>query len=298
MLRRRNISCLNSQLCICLVLPLHSKVQSASVPHSKQESHVLPGLSVSRVVQWEFNSESLAHLGLRLIDASKDADAIETLAVRHQLDRQQNPSFVDLVLQLGFAWEMVKSKRLSQSWLPDRCVDAFRELADHVLGSHVAGLRAPGGHAPSWSMVLVYEGELRKAAYRYVRDGASPDLREAIKRACNAPEVMSAFFVVPFTLAGSEQASSVEPTSLAMPAPETWWQRGGGKGKGKGRASQVEKIIGKSYRTPDNKCICFWFNRKTGYQQEDCKYEHVCQRCFAKHSYVHCPLVKRPTSDE
>ena len=47
----------------------------------------------------------------------------------------------------------------------------------------------------------------------------------------------------------------MEPMSLAMPAPETWWQRGGGKGKGKGKASQAKKIIGKSYRTPDNKCI-------------------------------------------
>ena len=103
----------------------------------------------------------------------------------------------------------------------------------------------------------MYEGELPKVAYRYVRDGTSPDLREAIKRACNAPEIMSTFFVVPFTLAGSERASSVEPTSLAMPAAETWWQRGSGKGKGKGKASQLKKIIGKSYRAPDHKCICF-----------------------------------------
>ena len=35
--------------------------------------------------------------------------------------------------RLGLAWEMV-SKHLSQSWLPDRCVDAFRELADQEHG--------------------------------------------------------------------------------------------------------------------------------------------------------------------
>ena len=200
--------------------------------------------------------------------------------------------------RLGFAWEMVKTKHLSRSCLPDRCVDAFRELSDHVLGSHVAGLRAPGGHAPSWSMVLVYEGELRKAAYRYVRDGTSPDLHEALKRACNASEIMSTFFVVPFTLAGSERSGSMEFTSLALPPPESWWQRGSAKGKGKGKVNQVKKLIGKSYRTPDNKCICFWFNRKTGCQRADCKYEHVCQRCFEKHSYVNCPHVRRTGSDE
>ena len=200
--------------------------------------------------------------------------------------------------RLGFAWEMVKTNHLSRSWLPDRCVDAFRELSDHVLGPHVAGLRAPGGHAPSWSMVLVYEGELRKAAYRYVRDGTSPDLHEALKRACNASEIMSTFFVVPFTLAGSERSGSMESTSLALPPQESWWQRGSAKGKGKGKVNQVKKLIGKSYRTPDNKCICFWFNRKTGCQRADCKYEHVCQRCFEKHSYVNCPHVRRTGSDE
>ena len=130
--------------------------------------------------------------------------------------------------RLGFVWEMVKSKHLSWSWLPDRCVDAFRELSDHVLGSHVAGLRAPGGHAPSWSMVLVYEGELRKAAYRY-----------------NAPEIMSTFFVA-FTLAGSERASSVEPTSLAMPA----LRRGGSAAAAKARARATPARSRRSSASP------------------------------------------------
>ena len=202
--------------------------------------------------------------------------------------------------RLGFAWEMVKSKHLSRSWLPDRCVDAFRELSDHVLGPHVAGLRTPGGQSPSWSMVLVYESELRKAAYRYVRDGISADLHEALKRACAAPEIMSTFFVVPFTLAGCEQAGNAEsnPIPLVPPSAEIAWQRVGKSGKGKGKGNQVKKIIGKSYRTPDNKCICFWFNRKSGCQREGCKYEHVCQRCFEKHAYVNCPHVRRAAADE
>lgn len=43
--------------------------------------------------------------------------------------------------RLGLAWEMAKSRRGSRAWLPDRCVDAFRKLSDHVLGSKIAGPR-------------------------------------------------------------------------------------------------------------------------------------------------------------
>ena len=63
---------------------------------------------------------------------------------------------------------------------------------------------------------------------------------------------MSTFFVVPFTLAGCERASGVESTVFAPRAPESWWQRSSGK----------------SYRTPDNKCIVFGFIVKTGASEQ------------------------------
>eukprot|EP00435_Cladocopium_sp_Y103_P012644 s1590_g3.t1 len=41
--------------------------------------------------------------------------------------------------RIGLAWEMAKSRHTNRVWLPERCVDAFRKLSDHVLGSKIAG---------------------------------------------------------------------------------------------------------------------------------------------------------------
>jgi hypothetical protein len=35
--------------------------------------------------------------------------------------------------RIGLAWEMTKSRHTNRAWLPERCVDAFRKLSDHVL---------------------------------------------------------------------------------------------------------------------------------------------------------------------
>ena len=78
--------------------------------------------------------------------------------------------------RIGLAWEMVRAKHFSCAWLPERCMDAFRRLSDHVLGSRVAGLRSGDGQEPCWKLVLKYEAEVRKLAYRLIRDGEAPDL--------------------------------------------------------------------------------------------------------------------------
>ena len=69
--------------------------------------------------------------------------------------------------RLGLAWAFVKSRHANRAWINASIVDDFRKLSDHVLGSTVAGLRTSVGVGPSWSLVLTYELELRKSAYRY-----------------------------------------------------------------------------------------------------------------------------------
>ena len=56
--------------------------------------------------------------------------------------------------RIGLAWEMTKSRHTNRAWLPERCVDAFRKLSDHVLGSKIAGLRLANGQMPPWNIVL------------------------------------------------------------------------------------------------------------------------------------------------
>ena len=81
--------------------------------------------------------------------------------------------------------------------------------------------------------MLSYEQELRTAAYRYIRDGKCKDLRAALEKACDAPEVLTTHFVVPFTLGKVED--SVDMPDLAR---VPWLRHGkGGKGKGGGKAA-------------------------------------------------------------
>ena len=158
------------------------------------------------------------------------------------------------------------------------------------MGSHVAGLRPPEGHAPTWNMVLTYEAELRKAAYRFVREGVESDLGKALFRACNAPDIRSTYFIAPFILVGADRASMESPPAphpFTLSLPE---QREGEGHKGK----VLRKTIGKARLNAQGKNICFPYNRKSGCQRKDCKFAHICQRCFEKHPYFKCRQVKRP----
>ena len=163
--------------------------------------------------------------------------------------------------RLGLAWAMVAAKHSTRAWLPSNCVDCFRKLSDHVLGSSVAGLRTASGQGPTWALVLSYEMELRKTAYRYVRDGRCGSLDAAIEKACEAPDVMNTHFIVPFTLGKVESCDS---TNVGISGKGF----GGGKaGKsGKGGENLWERQWGKATKTPDGRCICWRFNKKRAAQ--------------------------------
>ena len=47
--------------------------------------------------------------------------------------------------RLGLAWDFVRTPHSTRTWLPQSCVDTFRLLSDHVLGSHVAGVKTADG---------------------------------------------------------------------------------------------------------------------------------------------------------
>ena len=134
--------------------------------------------------------------------------------------------------RLGLAWEMARSKHSTRSWLPERAVDAFRQLSDHVLGSQVAGLRSSDGRTPSWSQILLYEAEVRQRAYRYVRDGDAADLAAALGKACKAADIFTTYFIVPFTI-------SAPPPATFPPVPLQVWER---KARAKERARTMTRM--------------------------------------------------------
>eukprot|EP00973_Karenia_brevis_P052860 7348289-Karenia_brevis.AAC.1 len=68
---------------------------------------------------------------------------------------------------IGHAWTFVKL-RYMKSWLADMSPAVWRKYADFSLGTKVYGMPLPEGsgyHLP-WSIVLAYEFEIRRDAYR------------------------------------------------------------------------------------------------------------------------------------
>ncbi|CAE7746198.1 unnamed protein product, partial [Symbiodinium necroappetens] len=168
-----------------------------------------------------------------------------------------------------------------------------------LMGDKVAGLRTEDGRAPKWSLVLKYEAEVRKNAYKYIRAGEATDIGDAINKACRAPDLLAFHFVTPFSL-GAFVLSSTTTSVLALPdsphvppPPEPLFARPGkGTGKGGGKDSLkgkgVQKTIAKHKFASDGRLICFFCNKSKGCAKKDCKFAHVCQRCLGEHSYTAC----------
>ena len=197
--------------------------------------------------------------------------------------------------RIGLAWEMLRTKHSSRSWLPSRCLDGFRKLSDHILGDRIAGIHSPDGRSPAWSLILQYESEVRKHAYRLVRDGSVADLNSALSAACVAPEIYTMHFIGPLTFASASSGATPSPAADEVP----WRKRSGkGKGKGKEKGLDVKKTIRKHHRTQDGQLLCFGYNKPSGCTKKNCHFAHVCQHCLGNHSYINCRQVERVDAKE
>ena len=124
--------------------------------------------------------------------------------------------------RLGLAWDFVRSRHSTRTWLLNSSVDTLRLLSDHVLGSHVAGVKTADGCVPTWSQVLTYELELRKAAYRFVRDGTCACLNAATEKVIDSSDLLNLHFIIPITL-GKRQACSGQDGLVFRRQPLTLW---------------------------------------------------------------------------
>eukprot|EP00435_Cladocopium_sp_Y103_P020454 s3417_g5.t1 len=146
--------------------------------------------------------------------------------------------------RLAIAWEMVKTKHRNRVWLQGGLLDIFRQLSDHILGRHVAGLTLPSGQSPQWDTV----------------QGDAPTLEDGLTKAMKDAEVMNLHFIIPVTTsvaAGSASSSSRPAARPASPAAA----KGGTKGKAKGGNRPTKKL---HVKTPDGRPLCFKFNNNNG----------------------------------
>ena len=149
-------------------------------------------------------------------------------------------------------------------------------------------MKGPDRRLPAWSLALQYESEVRKHAYRLVRDGSATDLSAALSAACSAPELYTMHFIGPmsfatFASAGGDALDTQEIDSRRRP-----YGKGRGKG-GKGPAAPpIKRAIKKHSRTNDGQLICFAFNKASGCSKKSCSY---AQRCLGKHPYPALSLL-------
>ena len=192
--------------------------------------------------------------------------------------------------RLALAWLMCGTKHKNQLWISSRLVDAFRRFSDHVAGKHVAGLPILSNGAtryPTWKLVLSYEFEVRKKAYRMVRDGKSSSLADALEASWESAEITNKHFLLPLTVSADFLSDS---------------GKGGGKGaKGdnKGKGAKIEKVKKQHLKTKtgDGRKICFKFNNGKC-KLSNCTFAHVCQLCLQEGHGKKACAQKSPDESE
>ena len=134
--------------------------------------------------------------------------------------------------RIGLAWDMLATKHSNRAWLSPNMNDCMRRFSDFILGTQVAGLVA-GSRVPSWSLVLAFEHECRKAVCKWLRDGKVNTLADGYEKALSDVELLNRYFVIPFSLNTKETgwaASNVPPPPTLGDGPGRP-RKGGGKGK-------------------------------------------------------------------
>ena len=204
--------------------------------------------------------------------------------------------------RIGLAWDFLGTKHSMRSWLSKGMTDVMRRFSDYILGPQVSGLQAGETRRPSWALVLQFEYEARKAAYKWLRDGEVATLEAAFSKAMTDTEVLQRHLVIPFSLNMNIGQAWVE----SAPSGKGKGKQGRARGRGRGVQSIYKEgkpfsetfiLKGKAMKTPEGKAICWKYNRKDGCKNSNCPFAHQCQRCMGKHPYYSCPQVKRTTGE-
>lgn len=196
--------------------------------------------------------------------------------------------------------------------------------ASYLLGDQVWAMVAQdeNGHtiaSPNWRLVLQYEFNLRKKAYREMCEQGTPFVL-ALREAWDDVLTRNRFFVTPLAIASSSGSKSIEFTTSAQqavskrsasdidgyPAQRAFpvgqknkAKAKGGKGKGgkrfKGGAGGgkggLEVPKGCASITPDGKRVCYAYNDfASRCRNPQCAFfsGHVCGICFQKHPMYAC----------
>jgi hypothetical protein len=190
-------------------------------------------------------------------------------------------------------WLMLAAKFKQKAWLRDLTPKTFLDFTEYILGPKVMSMLIPKQDGtdsmvelrPSWPIVLRYEHELRKAAFKAVREGRNT-LHQALSEAVKDTELKELYFISPLALS-KHQPAREQPPNTGKPWKYSRTNEKGGKSSSKGsKGGKGSKGKGgKASHTPDGRQICFKFNNSNC--PGNCGRVHVCQvkGCYGSHSF-------------
>ena len=214
-------------------------------------------------------------------------------------------------------WLMLATKHTNQGFLVGLVRSTWERYVDHFLGKKCYSMFIPTGETTQenlvvpWHVVMHYEWECRKFAFKLCRDEGT-SLNEALMQAIRDSETKEVHFTTPIALGGPRTAAlkrtrevNIQPAQqnapgtgkkalkkaraaakaaggVAKPAPPApVGGKAGGKG-GKGRGKLQTKV--------GQREICYNFNN-AGCNNAACERLHVCQvvGCQEAHPASSCP---------
>ena len=208
---------------------------------------------------------------------------------------------------MGNSWIFAGFQQTTKRYLQDVTPKLWDKYIKYLLGEHVLGLTTSGpmssrAHDPQWEQVLHYEFAMRRHALKLVMRGKAETLGIAILEAMKDTVVKERNFTTPLSNPPAKRRPEYVPPPPVRDHEadgEPAWKktrRGSGRdrgnkgkgdkgdrGKGKGtrKGSAATTVPGCESTTPDGKNICYSFNNaKEKCIRKDCRYAHVCGRCF------------------
>ena len=233
---------------------------------------------------------------------------------KNKVKMPANSEELRLRLRVEFhTWLLISTKHVNKPYLQGLDARAWERYADYLLGDKVNSMMVPVAGSdlmqqlhPPWSVVLHYEYELRKFAFKMIRDNLrNVTIMQALQLAMKDPELKEVHFTSPIALQGRGKSSrNFHDDPPLVKVQRVWEDKGKGRGRGdKGKGKKGDKGKGKGRgrgsrggsmltHTPDGRQICFAYNSSGGCH-EPCQWGriHVCRKkgCMGNHSFIACP---------
>ena len=257
--------------------------------------------------------------GLRLKRGSKQSSSLpatsEALRVRLKI--------------MAVAMLYTRQRFPNRPWLQDLSPSVFSDHVDFLLGKQISGLESKGVngvvvHHPQWELILSFEYQVRKHAYKLIATQKQASLGAALKDAQADTTVRNLYFLTPLQIghkwespqhslqngasSGLSQQRRGRSRSRdrnrrnrrqAQSSPNipifAAEQQGNRQRNGKGNKQPLQRLppaqsgLPRLRNMPNGNSICFSYNLQHERCEGECNLEHACWWCLESHPGYTCP---------